>query len=185
MTATKRRKRKAPPVHRPWQATVIAVDPGKVSGWAIFRHGTYMTSGLLKRTDNVGMSEVADTAVALAKSLGVPAVLVLEYHPWAGTGNARAGLEAAREAWRIAWRQAGGHVGKVVNANVATWRGNVLGVTRGPMVLLYEREHARRLTRKADVSQDEAAAIGIGVWASRAGEVGAVLPKSARESLEG
>lgn len=170
---------------RPWAAIILAVDTAANSGWAIYVRGVLVASGEAKITARVDLERICAAAVQALP--GAPVVLVLE-KPWnSGHASAIRGLGAARFAWVQAWAAAGGQASKVVSVLPVTWRSRVLGVTRdtAQRERLFALERLRELHGDAGVpagkpGPDEAAAIGIGAWASRAGEVGAKLPKKAR-----
>ena len=179
-------------VYRPWQAAVIAVDPGRTSGWALSVRGDLKAAGEVSGLDLARTTQVCAEALAVAPDL--PAVLVLErpfIHPRMSRANAAqtvAGIAAASEIWRQGWSAAGGVKRRVVGVYPATWRAAVLGrgmgTARREVARQTEQRTARALAADAGlpgpVGSDAAAAICIATWGSRAGEVGKVLPKRFR-----
>ncbi|MGW8286343.1 MAG: hypothetical protein ACWGPR_11565 [Candidatus Deferrimicrobiaceae bacterium] len=188
---TKKRARKRsgkpkpapPPSYKPWPAVILTADPGERCGWAMGVRGAYLGSGEVDRDDSAALERICRIAIETAAIQGLPAVLVLEYHPWQGRGSSRAGLERAREAWRIAWRRAGGQASKIVNANVSTWRSRVTGVTQPDDVARAAEQGHATLVARRPVGPEEAPAVGMLTWGSRAGEVGKVLPKRSRVAV--
>ncbi len=179
-------------VYRPWQAAVIAVDPGRTSGWALSVQGDLRAAGEVPGLDLARVTEVCAAALAMAPEL--PAVLVIEkpfIHPRMSRANAAqtvAGIAAASEVWRQVWTAAGGVKRRIVGVYPATWRAAVLGRGMGTARRDVARESEQRTARAlaadaglfAAPGPDAAAAICIATWGARAGEVGKVLPKRFR-----
>lgn len=188
----KRKKPKAvrpPPAHEPHACVVLAVDTARNSGMAVYLRGRYIASGEVRKDDDAGLLAWCVDALRLAIENAVPCVLVLEKPPafvYRGrSASTMVGLGAARQAWERGWRDAGGIKARVVRVEPATWRKPVLGVTKGPDLPSVERARARALSGKVDIGSDEAAAVGVGYWASLAGEVLESLPAKHRVAAVG
>lgn len=192
------RMRPAPSPY-PWRAVVLGVDAAKRSGWAIMSAGVLLESGEANKDRDAELLRVCGVALMHAEKRCVPCVLVLErppnrVHP-GRQASVLIGLGAARQAWEMAWRTQGGVRRRVVHVLPVTWRG-ALGIVNqaskgGLSTAEHERERAYGHTRKraltarpawitTEFGADEAAAICIAEWGSRAGETGAVLPEKLR-----
>lgn len=172
--ASTRKPRKARPAasYAPHDAAVLAIDTAQCSGWAIYLHGDLVSRGEIDMLTPTGLSEANDVCL-LALSYSAPGVLVFE-RPFRGTSQG-----GYIGAWRSAWVAAGGRKRAQIGVYPATWRARVLGspcMTR-EAARAAEQRRALKETLGMPVGPDEAAAVCIGLWAIRAGEVGAVLPK--------
>jgi hypothetical protein len=177
-------KPKPPTSHYAHRAVILAIDTAKQSGWAIFTPGQYAESGEANIEDRVELERITARAMKIALACDMPCILVLE-KPWrSGFASTYTGLGAARFAWMQAWKAAGFTERRVVRVHPQTWRSKVLGRSRRnesepkDAIAILEQRYAKA-TAGRDVGPDEAAAIGLGVYATRAGEVVAKLPKSA------
>lgn len=171
---------------RPWECVVLAVDTARVSGWSVLARGHLVARGELDTLSDGAIDAVVQRAVDGAAELQLPLVLVLE-KPWGGNVHVVTALGAARERWQRAWRSlAIGHLGRVHTVSPSTWRAAVLG----PEWARAERDDVRAEEQRAacalfaleQVGGDEAPALLIGFWASRAGEVGRRLSKTAQRA---
>lgn len=190
---------------KPWSCVTLSVDPGERCGVAIYDHGVYYDSACGDGYDTAFIAHWICEALFVARRWGVPLVLVLEKPPAGGRpfmarGAARsrhgtrfqaiAGMGSVigcRKLWQRTWTKAQGTVGRyVVDVYPPTWRAPVLGT----LVNVAPRERVRASIEKygkaADggvrgMPQDECAAICIGIWASNAPKVLAVLPAKLRE----
>jgi hypothetical protein len=165
---------------------VLGVDTARQSGWAVWARGHLVARGEVDTLDAAAVRAVVASTVAGAAELELPAVLVLE-RPWGGNVHIVTALGAARERWQVAWRElAAGHLGRVLTVSPSTWRSAELGAyfasAKREECRDAERSMARGYTGAADVGGDEAPAICIGHWASRAGEVGKLLGKRAQRA---
>ena len=187
-------KRRAPskrpkvlvPSLQPWRAVVLAVDPGEVSGWAIYAHGKLVTFGQCDVFDHAEVAKIVRAAaITMAELSSLPPVLVLE-RPW----SART-LGPSRALWGKAWEMAGMSARRIVRCYPARWRAQLFG---GGMHCA-KQEHVRRVEQlraqaiaargNAPIQHDAAAALCIGAWACRAAEVGSVLPVAFRSQEAG
>lgn len=182
-----------PPSFAPWPAAVLAVDTARTSGWSVLVRGALRAAGEVAAFDLGRVTDVCRVALGTAPEL--PVVLVLERafaHHRMGRGASAAtvgGIAAATEMWRQAWASAGGVRRRVVRVYPATWRAAVLGPGMGSARREAAREAEQRVAQafaeRAGLEApgpDAAAAICIGLWAARSGEVGAVLPARTREA---
>lgn len=176
--AKRKPRPRPPPSHYPWACVILAVDTGRKSGYSIWVGGKLLSFGEANTGPRV--CEIVRDVIGLQYA-DFLAVMVLEYHPWSGLGAAAAGLAASRKEWSIAWEQAGGAKKRNIKVHLATWRA-ALRIPLRPKSAAQQGEMAlARMKLRAHASQDEAAAYGIGLWATHAGEVGAVLTPKARE----
>lgn len=181
-----------PPSFSPHDCVTVSVDTATRSGWAVFAQGEYVNSGEVP-LDIAPICKVIRAAMLIAEIASVPCVLVLERPFGQARGKARGGSDKGRALWRACWRQCRGLTKRIVSVYPSVWRANVLGKGMGSA----PRDEARKAEqRRADrikleaasqiddpdaigynATPDEAAAICIGLWSARAGQVGAVLPK--------
>jgi hypothetical protein len=165
---------------------VLAVDTATRSGWAVgaavASQDEVLCFGEADTLDSEALGQIVRWAWCNAQARRLPLVLVLEA-PFGGTVPMLLGLGAARERWMVAWRQAGLPNAQVVRVQPSEWRAQVLGRrwARAPraQVRAHEQWTASGLVGER-VRADEAAAILIARWASRAAKVGAVLPAARR-----
>lgn len=184
-----RRAHSAPDSYRPWPCMVLSVDPGEQCGVAVHRAGLYVDSGNGDGYDSDFIGRWIDNAAHFARSIALPLVLVLEKPPAGGRAYAgrnllgSASVIGCRKQWLRLWTRHV-HVRKRHRCDVLpqTWRSRVLGVTQGPQLELHEMMGAARISGRSTRSRDEAAAILIGQWASRAAPVGAVLVPASRKA---
>jgi hypothetical protein len=171
------RKPKPAALTFPHDCVVLAVDPGATSGWAMYDRGYFQLSGECSAFGDRPL-EVARCVIAHAKSRDLPAILVCE-RPFAASLQTAAGMGAAFGAWKSAWFASGAVKARIVRVYPSTWRAKVLGRGWGnkPRDMTRAEEVRRAEAVRGDCGNDEAAAILIGVWACRAGEVLAKLPK--------
>lgn len=183
-------KPKPPPSFEPHECVTVNVDTATRSGWAAFAKGEYIESGEVP-LDIEPICKVIKSAMLIADIAEVPCVLVLERPFGQARGRARGGSDKGRALWRACWRQCRGVTRRIVSVYPATWRARVLGgeMSNAKRDVVREVEIATADKIKLDAAKidkpptnaapDEAAAICIGLWSARAGEVGAVLPKRA------
>lgn len=193
----KRARKPRPPASvKPWRGvTILAVDTAARSGWAHYFEGQLIASGEVNIEDADDVLRVCMGAVHANDGTGEPSppcVLVLE-RPFGGSNSGTLmAVGAARHVWLQAWKRASGKASRIVRVYPATWRARLFGTTRGtvPMEMHRALGHKARLPAagrggpSVRVGPDEAAAICIGEWATRAGEVGAVLGKRLRALTE-
>lgn len=202
-SATRRQKKpREAPAPKPWQCAILAVDTAANSGWSIWREGQLVSHCEVDTRDELEMRLVlADISLWAETTLdcergrvpAVPAVLVLEApyggfkHP--GMVSTLVALGMARERWERAWKARGLPMSHIVRVQPSTWRAAVLGrVARMKTEELRKLEQsvACRLLGCAEgrLGSDEAAAVCIGAWATRAPEVGRVIGERARKASE-
>lgn len=163
------------------RCVILAIDPGKTSGWALFVDGEYTASGIAKK--HAERLEAATMATVAADQWHLPLVVVAEkWTPGGKFAGARtmAGLGASWGLWTAALEEAEIPKARVLRVNTQTWRARVLGGGWGVKTEEWDRRARLRATAEAgsDVFDDnEAEAICIGVWARMAREVEAKLPK--------
>lgn len=160
---------------------ILAIDPGRKAGAALFLRGVLIDSWQVKPG-----GEAAVVAEAIVRAEGEPIVVVREN--WSlggrrGEGSAShqhigmlAGLGAAWGRWDGALLGAGIPTSRVVKVYARTWQASVISgraLTRAE-TLRIAVNRARAIAHR-DVGEDEAVAICIGLWATKAPEVLAVL----------
>jgi hypothetical protein len=187
--AARKKKPRLPASVTPHSCVILSVDTAQRSGWCVYVDGKYASSGEIDMldpslsTDQCGLSGWSTDRVCLhalwecAEYEGRPAVLVFE-RPFRGTTQGQ-----WIGAWKQAWALNSGHKRRVCGVYPSSWRARVLG----PGWARAGREQVRKMELAVaariagrDVKPDEAAAICIGDWATKAGEVLALLPKRRR-----
>lgn len=184
----KRRKRApaGPASYTAWPCVILAIDPGETSGWAVMRGG-HVPGTLTSKpacgatSGSAGRAEAINTAVAFAKWQGLPLVVVAETWPRRMAGGLRVGAFASWQGWREALAEAKVPKRRIVRAQMARWSAKVLGSA----FLTTEARRARSLVvanarfglALGPDDHDVAAALCLGIYATHAAEVGAVLPK--------
>jgi hypothetical protein len=169
-----------------WRCVTVNVDVGTLSGWSIWGLGNYVDSGELDVVaDPLGMDAVIQRAQEVAVRLGVPCVLVREKQylgPIAGKdGRIRGRAGPGHPLWKAAWKRCGAVQKHSVAVSANAWRGRLIGAPQLGRAVIRAREQrlAAQLAGRA-CGPDESPAVCIGHWASKAGQVGAVLPKKFR-----
>lgn len=177
------------PAPLPWECVVLGVDTARRSGWSVWARGALIARGELDTLDEAALRAVISRVLAGAAELGLPAVIVLE-KPYGGSADIVAALGAAAERWLKIWRElAVGHKGRVARVQPSRWRAAVLPEWYPQMpreqCRTEEQRVALAIAGAADIGGDEAPAVCIGYWGSRAGEVGRLLSKTTqRASLQ-
>jgi hypothetical protein len=161
------------------------VDTAQSSGWSIWVQGKPVACGhvdMLAGVDN-GLSQCRD-AISEAKAHDLPAILVFE-RPFRGNTQGQ-----FIGCWKQKWIGAGGVKSRMTGVYPMTWRAAVLGKrwarAERDKVRAEEQRWARALAKANGLDPaiaghgDAAPGLGIGAWASYAGEVAAKLPVKAR-----
>lgn len=178
---------------KPHDCVILAIDPGACSGWALFKRGHLIMSGVAMRADQ--RSDVMTSAEAFAGDLGTPGCrFVVVREDWTVGGGKGTGARGTR--WNVAtilgmgaswgrWLEqlevSGMAARRIVRVTPATWRRVLKGV--GPTRSRDEAKATAQLFARAKlgglahIEPDEAEAIAIGFWAISSLEVEAVLPK--------
>lgn len=154
----------------PTPHTILAIDAGALSGWALGINGFRVDSG---ETHPLEAAKVVERVV---KAAGERALIVVGER-WTRHGmhaEAYGGLIAAWKAWTWALEAAGHHPKRVVRVYPQSWRAAVLG--RGNL----RTEEARKLSiavargrwkLEREPGHDEAAALCMLMWGMHAPEV--------------
>ena len=198
MTAPTTAKRKGKPrallpaSHRPHRCVILAIDAGKVSGWAIWVEGVLSCAGVA--TTPTDRQLAVTRAYAIAGLLERPLVVVGE--TWHGRmGKAKGGrigvavligMGAEFGRWREQLdmlRPGGVKSPPIVRVLSDDWQGRLLG--RGTSAQLELRSRSRAAAMAAGVAElpddhNACDAVCIGEWGARSGEVGKVLPAAFR-----
>lgn len=188
--ARRRRKLHLPAVPRDHRCVILAVDPSqRSSGYALLLDGKPIEWGAVPATDFTRVQAVVERAVRLGARTKRHVVLVAE--EWGrggrlGSVGTSSGLGAAWGAWKgmaLAARVEGHRIvpGRILRVHASRWRSRfALSSRLGTEAL---KRAAVRLARArlgvalGDADHDVAEALLIGLWAARAGEVGAALPR--------
>lgn len=192
-----RRKPKPPPYPVPLPCVIVAVDPGRSSGWATYLEGQPVSYGTLDAADRGAIGRVLLDACRLAHAHKLPLVLLGETWNTGGRmGGAQwQGLGAAWGSWRfeaetLNKRQDADGLGpqlvpsRILRVSTSTWRAR-FGMCRAPKGSPKDWHKTRAIevvreqlgvTVPAD-QHDGAEALLIGLWGARAAAVGAKLPK--------
>lgn len=169
-------------VFRPFallSCVILAIDPGKASGWAVFVCGQCVASGVAKSHETRTLA--IDLALVEAERHKLPFVVAAE--KWTAGGwashTAMMGLGASWGDWRTALELAEVPKARVVRVHPQTWRARVLGAPRAAKSDQLKKLAVVHASREVGHTPetDEADAICIGVWATRAPEVAAKMPK--------
>jgi hypothetical protein len=189
---TRPKKQRAPAGVKPWAVVTLNVDAGEHCGVSIYDHGVYYDSGHGNGYDAEWISGWIEPAVFVAQSRQLPLVLVLEIppgggRPYKGTNRSPAGAASVTgscKLWRARWAKNVETVTRyTANVYPVTWRSAVLSTIINPQPrerLRAAVEKFNDASRASEMSQDESAAICIGVWSSNAPEVARVLPERLR-----
>lgn len=162
---------------KPIPHVILAVDAATASGWSIWLDGEIVAFGKASTRDPLSISSVCKHAVGLGQERGRKAVLVIEHSVFRGRSMRTAvGLGAKVGAWEIMWRQEGGHANKTIRVSPNEWRKPTIGVTRGPLIHKHEMAKATAVLGREPDTQDEAAAIVIGYWATYSSRVARKVP---------
>lgn len=168
---------------RTWPVVLLCVDPGDHCGVSVFVSGVYVDSCHGDGYDSSFVDRCIDNALFFARQVHVPPVLVRERPPRGGApykGRNYAGAASVvgcRKLWQRAWQRAGAKRKLCVDVYPQSWRSQVLGITTGPMLERAELMRGSHVAGKDIQSRDEAAAVLIGEWASRASAVGLLFKK--------
>lgn len=173
-----------PPATVPHDCVILAVDTASNSGWSVWQGGGFYASGETRVMNHSELVAVVKIAMGVATDANLTdkhVVLVLE-RPFAGNAWTQQSLGAARHAWLSAWCEYHGtkvpH--RVVRVYPATWRSRLFRTTKHTLQMEHDLGQAM-IGASRVVGADEAAAICIGKWATLAGEVAAVLPKTRKK----
>lgn len=173
-----------PQAFAPHDALILAIDPGKAAGAAIIDSGrpgiTVVLAEAVKPGDE---ADIVDLAMTRARAEG--RVLMVVREKWQAGGHRMtpsmlAGLGAAWGRWEAALLASGYPLSRVVRVYPSTWKARTIGAPRGDKSQASKtraKYFAERLLGKPLESHDAADAVCIGVWASRAVEVGEKIPK--------
>lgn len=183
----KRRTKPKPPASIvPHEVVVLAIDPGEKAGAAVLVRGR-VTDVLAIRP---GAEPLAvELAKTVARDAALPLVVVAEKwsnHGVFGGARTQRGLGAAWGRWDGALLAGGIPRRVVVRVLPRTWQAKIVSGIALPRERLAAAvaSVADRALRQdpdaplpANLTLDQAAAVCIGLWAARAGEVAAVMPK--------
>lgn len=169
--------------YEPHACVVLAIDPGETSGWAVLvrgaldpRRDAYRCGVLYSTAFHTHRLAAISIARDASSHHGLPLIVVAE--KWAVRWRPAGAPRESWGQWLAALDEAGIPRRRIVRVNVGKWSAKLLG----SMALTTEQRQARSIAvAKArfglDVTHDEAAALLMAAWASRAGEVANVLPR--------
>lgn len=157
----------------PIPVTILAIDPGRTSGWAVFAFDRCIASGTATTHDQ----RVLAIEIAQAEESRSGRKLIVVAEKWAPGGRwytaTMTGIGAAWGMWQAALESCGVPAARIVRVYPQTWRAKVLGGGWG----VKSDEWALRAAKRAEMetghpcSDDEAEAVCIGAWALRADTV--------------
>lgn len=170
--------------YSPLPCVVLAIDPGTTSGWAVLTPEGRWQLGVLgpdaRHAARLLVVAIATDAVVVH---GLPLVVVAER--WAMRWRPAGAPRESWGQWLSALDEAGVPRRRIVRVNVGRWSARLLG---GMALTTEQRQSRSVLVAKArfglDVTHDEAAALLMALWGSRAGEVARVLPKPKRQAAD-
>jgi hypothetical protein len=189
---TRKRKKKPklpwPACASPIAASILCVDPGKVSGWAIWRNGQPVRFG---HVDVFGDPMRIEGVLAEFICEPGPHLVVIERPFGAGHGNASTAVGAGDVIWRSAVERFKLKP-RLVRVYPSQWRCKALGKGWGSAAREKVRKQEQAVAlhevcsslpgyadnlQTTEIHSDAAPAICMGRWASYAGECIAKLPK--------
>jgi hypothetical protein len=174
------KKKTKPNSYTPWNCVILAIDPGRKSGVAIYRAGELVKSGT-----NYDKPVPYWCRMAALETTGpdydeIPLIVIIESHVVHGRWNA-AGFAGTAESAGV-WKEYVGRIGglkwkpKVLRLPVDEWRKGIYGSCRRPKHMFDNdgRQYWKWMAREAaQVEDDDAAeAILIGEYACKWGKVG-------------
>jgi hypothetical protein len=200
LTPKRRQKKPAPPPSfTSHKCVVLGIDPASTSGWSVFVDGTLVNSGVVEARHSGrqaprahSIQEVVRNVIyrSMGNQFGIiarPAVAVAE--TWTtGPGDYRATaamMLGLGTSWGIWERELTSFAvtgdlyfskRNIVRVNVATWRSKLFGkvnVSKAEAIRYVKDQF--KIARP--VGHDEAEAICIGYWGTRAGEVGVAIER--------
>jgi hypothetical protein len=161
---------------------LLSVDPGARGGWALFVRGKRMASGVARNA--LERAAVIARAQAYEAEFGIALVVVGE--KWSRGGwfsfDVIVGTGAAWGRWAEALELAEHPARRIVRVLPATWRAPTVGKHKGSDAYKAAAIKRVRGLYRIEVGADEAEALCIGEWGSRAPEVLELLPKARRAS---
>jgi hypothetical protein len=172
-----------PPLPRPLDAVLIAIDSAKRSGFATYARGVVHRYGEIDTTRARDRDRVIEDAVSVAYRLGVPCGCVLEV-PWGGYTSTVIALERTAQSWRSTWVAHGQDESRCIERTAGDWRNVLFGRRSMPreQARMLEGALARQIIERQcgspeypPIGPDAAAAICIGQTITRARELLAVL----------
>lgn len=180
------KRRPLPPSYEPHACVVLAIDPGAKSGWAYFVRGDLIAWGV--GNTHVDRMAAAICALDCARVAGLPLVVVGER--WMASRRpgadkrmnpaTLAGLGASWGRWEAALEEAGVPKARVMRVAQSIWKARIVGsawTKHDDTIRAIRNRVAALRCSEIYATDDEFAAMGIGLWAIRAGEVAAKLPK--------
>lgn len=168
----------------------MAVDPGDHCGIAYFFGGELKNWELIDGYDAAMIGTCIRDFLVSCDLHRFTGVLVLEKPPAVLYRGARGGRRnltgvgsviGCRKLWLREWAQAGAVKRRVVHVHPSTWHARIYASTRGVNGAMFKQLAMNRVRAEYRIeaeTPDVAEAILIGKWATYAGEVLAVLPKS-------
>ena len=174
MSRRRKKKPSLPVSYKAHRCVVLAIDPGKVSGWALFLCGRLIAVGTVRKASE--LQKVIDDAQQLAHKESLRLIVVAETWEAGGWKSHKQliGMGASWGRWALALELAGHPVRRIVRVSVQTWRSVVLGGARTKHAA--ERYARARWPAFTFPTDDAAEAACQGAWGCQAGEVLAVLP---------
>lgn len=174
------------------RVTILAIDPGKTSGFAVlqppFAGGGALSDGLVTHGIAKGIGDLQRALQAAEQAATDELPLVVVGESWKGSGGRHGmsaqtmtGIGASWGRWQAIVELSEHPMRRVVRLDTGTWRMRLFGRSRlKSAVWKHMAVDWVRQRYGTTVTTDEAEAIAIGWVAQRSPEVAAVLPKSAR-----
>jgi len=164
----------------PLPCVILSIDSGKQSGWAIRKRGKLVDSGTAVTWKD--RSRVVSLAQEHESKLS-PLIVVFE--DWSPGGwkshKTMFGMGVPKGRW-LEWLDVANHPGsRVTKVQVGEWRRWILGKrytnAKREQIKPVAIAHVKSVESKVVMSDNEAEAICIGLWAERAQEIYELLPK--------
>ena len=168
----------------PIPVTILAIDPGTTSGWAVYSIDRCIASGTATTHDQ----RVLAIEIAQAEESRSKQKLIVVAEKWTAGGafggaRTMGGLGAQWGMWQAALESRDVPKARIVRVYPQTWRSKVLG---GHQRGVKSAEWALRAAKRAEMetghpcSDDEAEAVCVGAWALRAEAVRDKAPSRRR-----
>jgi hypothetical protein len=186
---------KKPNSNTPWNSVILAIDPGKISGVAIYVNGAKLGSGIIPdNKDDIEQPVLWEgydwtrQAGECAQINKIPLIVVIESHVIHGkwSAQAMAGTAESVGVWKhyieqlpeLKWKP------KILRVPVDEWRKGIYGTCRAPKTKQFTKHNRKIIVDTRDYwkhracitagveDNDEAEAILIGRYASKWWKVG-------------
>lgn len=172
-----------PPLARPLDAVIVALDAAKRTGWAVYVRGVLHAFGDADSRKHDERGQVIAIGLRVAEMLRVPCGMLIET-PYGGYTAVVLSLTETKALWREDWTRMTGTPDRCIDRTAGEWRRGLFG--RGNMpreqARALELQLAKRIVARdlpgvplTAIDGDSAAAICIGSTVTHAREWLAVL----------